>query len=320
MIIGFIKEQIEEENRVALTPQIAELLINQGFEIIMEQNAGKNAGFEDDSYLKKSVKIKPTANEVLSTGNIILKIWAPSKDEQLQLKNNQLIVADFSRCPNLNFHFNIIALEKIPRLSRAQNMDILSSQDNLSGYKAALLAGNITNHCIPMMITSAGTIPPLKVFIWGLGVAGLQAAATLKRLGAKVFASDIREETSSQAQSVGAEFIHPDSLTNYFPKFDIIICAAGRFPKSPTLINKKTYKNISSKTVILDISGNVDKEINSKNLFREYNIVSTIAHSASLLFAQNLYNLIQLIYNPYTQRLSINLQDELIKAIYKEHS
>ena len=105
MIIGIVKEQLAEENRIAITPQIAELLIKNGFKVIMEQNAGINAGFNDDSYLEKSAKIKPTANEVFSTSDIILKIWAPTKDEQLQLNNKQLVIADFSRCQNLNFQF-----------------------------------------------------------------------------------------------------------------------------------------------------------------------------------------------------------------------
>ena len=264
MIIGFIKEQTEEENRVAVTPQIAELMIKDGFDVIMEQNAGKNAGFDDNFYLEKTVKIKSNANDILSSCDILLKIWAPSKDEQLQLKNNQLIIADFSRCPNLNYHFNIIALEKIPRLSRAQNIDVLSSQDNLAGYKAALLAANQSNQCIPMMITAAGIIPPLKVFVWGLGVAGLQAAATFKRLGAKVFASDIREETALQAQSVGAEFIQPASVISNLSKFDIIVCCAGRYPKAPLLVDENIYKKISQKAIILDISGNVDKSLKKK--------------------------------------------------------
>ena len=317
MIIGITKEQIAAENRVAITPQIAEQLIKSGFSIIMEQNAGKNAGFDNDSYSAKSVAIKATAGEIFSSSDIILKIWAPTVDEQKYLKNFQLIIADFSRCQNSDFHFNTIALNKIPRLSRAQNIDILSSQDNLSGYKAALLACNQINRCVPMMITAAGTIPPLKVFIWGLGVAGLQAAATVKRLGAKVFATDIREETSLQAQSVGAEFIPSDSLKSNLPKFDIIICCAGRYPTAPILIDKNTYQKISTSAVVLDISGNIAQEIKSPNLLREYNLASTIANSASQLFAQNLYNLLQLIYNPDTQNLSINLQDELIQSIYK---
>ena len=320
MIIGIVKEEIAGENRVAITPQIAELLIKDGFEIIIEQNAGKNAGYDDDSYLKKSVKIKPTANEVLSASDIILKIWAPTKDEQLQLKNKQLVIADFSRCPNLNFHFNVIALEKIPRLSRAQNIDILSSQDNLAGYKAALLACNKTNRCVPMMITAAGIIPPLQVFVWGLGVAGLQAAATFKRLGAKVFAADLREETFLQAISVGAEFISPDAVTNSLPKFDIIICSAGRYPHAPILIDENTCKKISPATLIIDISGNVSQKTDSKNLLREYNLASQIAYSASQLFARNLYNLLLLIYDTNSQNLSINMQDKIIQSIYKEHS
>ena len=316
MIIGIIKEQTEGENRVAITPDIAQKLFQEGFKIYIEKNAGINAGFSNDSYLQKSAEIKQSATEVLNNCNILFKIWAPLEQEKNLIPDNTLIIANFSRCLTKSFNFSYFALEKMPRISRAQNMDILSSQDNLAGYKAALLACDRINRCTPMMITSAGTLPPINVFVFGLGVAGLQAAATAKRLGAKVFAFDIRPETQSQALSVGAQFVPENELSTQLAKSDIIICAAGRYPQAKILINTDNFSIIPDSSIVIDISGNVSPKIQTPTIIRAHNLPSQISNSASRFFAQNLYNFLHYICDSNTNKITLNLNDEIISATY----
>jgi NAD(P) transhydrogenase subunit alpha len=314
MLIGIIKETTPDENRVAITPQIVKNLTSVGIQIIIEKNAGINAGFSDDEFLLNGADICDSPQQSCHDCNILFKIWAPSAQECSWLANSPLVIADFRRADNFSCHtFRAFALNKIPRISRAQSMDILSSQNNLAGYKAALSAINSCNRCASMMITSAGTLPPLKILILGLGVAGLQAAATAKHLGAKVYASDIRHETKEHALSVGAFFL--DSISN-FSDYDIIITCAGTFPNAPILINPTIFNSIPKQTFLLDVSGNIDSSISAPNIHRKYNLPSQIANSASQLFAHNIYNFFCLIYNFPSQNLNLDFNDEIINATY----
>ena len=314
MLIGIIKETTPDENRVAITPEVVKKLTSNGIHITIEKNAGIKAGFSDDEYLLKGANLCDSPQQICHDCNVLFKIWAPSSQECSWLANSPLVIADFRRADNFSCHtFRAFALNKIPRTSRAQNMDILSSQNNLAGYKAALLAINSCSRCSPMMITSAGTLPPLKILIFGLGVAGLQAAATAKRLGAKVYVSDIRPETKEQALSVGAFFL--DSISDY-SDYDIIITCAGAFPDAPTIINSSIFASVPHQTFLLDISGNIDISISSPNIRREYNLPSQIANSASQLFANNIYNFFCFIYDFPSQNFNFNFQDEIINATY----
>ena len=314
MLIGVIKETTPGENRVAITPEIVEKLTSAGIQIIIEKNAGINSGFCDDEYILSGADICDSPQQICHDCNVLFKIWAPSAHECSWLANSPLIIADFRRTDNFSCHtFRAFALNKIPRISRAQSMDILSSQDNLAGYKAALLAINSYNRCAPMMITSAGTLPPLKILILGLGIAGLQAAATAKRLGAKVYTSDIRHETKEQASSIGAFFL--DSITD-FSDYNIIITCAGTFPNAPILITPAIFASISEQTFLLDICGNIDSSISAPNIYRGHNLPSKIANSASHLFANNIYNFFCLIYDFPSQNLNLNFNDEIINATY----
>ncbi len=314
MLIGVIKETAPDENRVAITPEIVEKLTSDGLQIIVEKNAGLAAGFFDQKYCLSGAEICDSPQQICHDCNVLFKIWAPSNQECSWLKKSPLVIADFRRTDNFFCRtFRAFALNQIPRISRAQSMDILSSQDNIAGYKAALLAINKSNRCAPMMITSAGTLPPLKVLILGLGVCGLQAAATAKRLGTKVYVSDIRPETKEQALSVGAVFI--DSPTDFFD-YDIIITCAGSFPRAPIIITPAKFAAISEQTVLVDVSGNIDFSISSPNIYRGYNLPSQTANSASRLFANNIYNFFRLIYDFPSQNFNLDFQDEIIKATY----
>lgn len=318
MIIGIIKEQTKNENRVAITPDIAKALSQEGHSVLIETNSGTKAGFSDDSYQQNSAILKNSAREICSSCNILLKIWAPLEQEKNLIPDTSIVIGDFSRCSEKTFNFSYFALEKMPRISKTQSMDILSSQDNLAGYKAALLACNNLNRCVPMMITSAGTLPPINVFIIGLGVAGLQAAATAKRLGARVFATDLREETAIQAASVGAQFVLQNDIKNQLSKSDIIICTAGRHPKAPILITPDDFTLIPDYCTIIDISNNISPQICSANIIKAHNLPSQIANSASRFFARNLYNFLHYICSSDTKKLSINLNDEIIRATYNQ--
>ena len=317
MLIGTVKEKYVGEKRIALTPDIAGRLVADGIEVCIEKNAGCGAGFDNESYARQGVKIENSAYKVYTSCNMIFKIWAPYGKEWHNLKHTPIILADFSRLRRLpDMPIRAFALNKIPRISRAQNMDILSSQSNLSGYKAAIAALDSINRIAPMMITAAGTLPPIKVLIWGLGVAGLQAAATFRRNGAKVFAADIRPETSEQAASVGAIFIPSEKVVERIAEFDIIITAAGNYRQAPLLITRETFASIPTHNLVMDISGNVEKKIVADNLIREYNGASALAHSASLLFAENLYRFFRLIYDFPSQNINVDFNDEIIKQTY----
>lgn len=317
MLIGVIKEKTTDEKRVAITPTVVKRLNSDGIHTVIEHNAGKKAGFSDEDYIEQGASIGDSPQEICNSCNMLFKIKAPLGEEWNWLTHQPIILADFSSSDTQPIPCRAFALEKIPRISKAQSIDILSSQNNLSGYKAVIVASNLSQHIMPMMITAAGTLPPLHVFIWGLGVAGLQAAATAKRLGAKVYVSDIRPETEEQATSVGAFFIPSDEILPRLSGFDIIITAAGSPDNAPILIDKSLYQNISKKTLLLDISGNVEKTIpTTDNLYRKYNLPSEVAHDASTLFANNIYNFFRLIYDFQAQDLNLDFNDEIISKTY----
>lgn len=315
MLIGVIKEKTKGEQRIAVTPEIAGRFVEAGIHVAVEAGAGAAAGFSDDEFVKKGAQTGGPA-QICQTCNMLFKIWAPLPEEWQNLTHMPVVLADFSRSLPPPVPFRAFALEKIPRISRAQNMDILSSQDNLAGYKAALTAVNSLNRSAPMMITAAGTLPPLTVLVWGLGVAGLQAAATAKRLGAKVFASDIRPETKEQAASVGAVFVSGDEALQKLSDFGLIITAAGSFGRAPVLLNKKQLALLSPQTLVFDVSGNVENSFSAPNLIRSYNTAAEIPNSASRLFANNLYNFFGLIYDFGSQNLNLDFKDEIIRETY----
>lgn len=322
MIIGIIKELSDYEQRVAATPESVAEFTAAGFKCLIEHNAGTAAGFADADYIKAGAAVAENAKAVAGNCDILPKIVAPLPSEWGAIKKNCVIIADFrdflpEQLPPES-RITCFALEKIPRISRAQNMDILSSQDNLAGYKAALLAANISKKDIPMMITAAGTLAAAKVMVVGIGVAGLQAIATAKRLGASVFASDIRPETKEQAESLGARFVDNADLSAKLPAMDIIITAAGSPPKAPALFDSHLLRRLNANCVVIDISGNFHDmdspqtlSDNGRTLVCYRKAAALLAHSASRLFAENVFNFISLLY-PQAADTDFNFADDII--------
>lgn len=213
MKLGVLKETKSRENRVALSPNVAKSLITKGYKIFIEDGAGTASSYSNEAYTNAGATISSTS-DIYNNSEVILRVNAPSDSEISLLKEGTIWISLLlhKSYPELIEKLaakkvTAISMDAIPRISRAQSMDVLSSQANLAGYKAVILGGNEMGRIFPLMMTAAGTITPAKVLIFGIGVAGLQAIATAKRLGAVVEATDVRPETKEQAESLGAKFI-----------------------------------------------------------------------------------------------------------------
>ena len=214
MRIVSVLENQKIEKRIAITPEIAKKYIALGLDVSLSEKYGEHLGFKDTAYKEVGVEIYKEENKVLSNADIIVQLGLLSDDNLLLLKENQTLVGVFS--PHINKekienlskkNINFFSLEMLPRITRAQSMDILSSQANLAGYKAVIESFANFEKAIPMMMTAAGTIPAAKVLVVGAGVAGLQAIATAKRMGAVVFATDVRMASKEQVESLGGKFL-----------------------------------------------------------------------------------------------------------------
>lgn len=331
MIIGITNETSPLETRVSATPENVKKYISKGFRVIVETNAGLYSNFDDNEYISAGGEIKKDISEILERSDILLKVSPPSIDELKHLKSSSIIIGNFQN-PVTNDILKQIksksltcfALEKLPRISKAQGFDILSSQDSLSGYQAVIKASELLNRSIPMMITSAGTLPPVKFLILGIGVAGLQAIATAKRLGAKVYAHDIRPETKEQAQSLGAIFT--ENINEIISQIDVVISSAFSFgKKAPILINKSAIKAMKKDTVLIDMAisngGNIEGskaceviDILGRKIYANSNLATQISQSASILYGNNLSNFIDYISLKPNQKLLIDKKNEIIKA------
>ncbi len=287
MRIGTIRESREGENRVALSPNVCKQLIKNGFECYIESNAGLNASFLDEAYLEAGAKICATASEVFQNADVLCKVNAPNDGEIAQLREGTALLSFVYHLVNQDFvtkinarKVSLFSMDAIPRISRAQSMDALSSQANLAGYKAVILAANESGKIFPMLMTAAGTITPAKVLIFGAGVAGLQAVGTAKRLGAVIEVTDIRPETKEEVESLGGKFISFDTgnevkieggyvkeagenvlqkqreiLKKHMAAADIVITTAlipGR--KAPMLVTEDMVKVMKTGSVIVDMA------------------------------------------------------------------
>lgn len=293
MIIGISKEIIEGENRVALTPDVAAKLIKKGFTVIMEEDAGLNAGFDNEEYIAAGVKIVPDPIELYKEAEIVLKVGRPITHpkydkSELELMRPGTILISFVyslHYPEIakkaaECKINLISMDAIPRTTIAQRMDALSSQANLAGYKSVILAANYLKKIFPLMMTASGTISPAKVVIMGAGVAGLSALGTAKRLGAVVEVSDIRPSAKEEVQSLGGKFIEvpvnenmqdekgyakeaseeflkkqKELISKHITESDIVITTA-LVPgrKSPILVTEEMVKNMKPGSVVLDMA------------------------------------------------------------------
>lgn len=364
MKIAVLKERQANEKRVAISPEIVKKLIAQGVEICIESDAGKNAGFPDSEYQKVGAKISSVLLEILADADIILKVQPSADEVELEfMKKNALIIGILSPYNNKNLlkkyaekNITSFSVELLPRITKAQVMDVLSSQSNLAGYMAVIKAANEYGGAFPMMMTAAGTVSPAKLMVMGAGVAGLQVIATAKRLGAIVSAFDVRSAAKEQVQSLGANFIEvpvvEDGSTSggyakemseeykakqkqlihdNLKKTDIVITTAlipGR--AAPILITKEMIKDMKPGSVIIDLAagsgGNcegvqADQVIinNDVKLVGFSNLASHIPQEASKLYSKNLFNIIDYISNKEFKEIKYDFDDEIVKACVLTH-
>lgn len=330
MILGVLTETKINERRVALSPEIVKLLVKKGFQVQVESGAGLGSNFADDDY--KSAGAQVVSKVEVFNSDVILKVNAPTMEEASQYKQQAVSISLLYAYtqPQLLEVLNArqitsFAMDAVPRISRAQKMDALSSQANLAGYKAVIMGANALGKIFPLMMTAAGTITPAKVLIFGAGVAGLQAIATAKRLGAVVEVSDVRPETKEQVESLGGRFLTVESTEEVkteggyakevSPEFlakqqqlikdkikdaDLVITTALVMGKrSPTLVTEEMVKSMKPGSVIVDMAvesgGNCElSELNQTvekhgvTIIGEANIPSLLPINASQLYATNL--------------------------------
>ena len=357
MRIVSILENQKVEKRIAITPDIAKKYIALGFKISIVEKYGEHLGFKDSDYKELGVEISTNISKILNSADIIIQLGLLSDENISNLKENQTLVGVFNpyvnkeKIENLSKkNINIFSLEMLPRITRAQSMDILSSQANLAGYKAVLESFANFEKAIPMMMTAAGTIPAAKVLVVGAGVAGLQAIATAKRMGAVVFATDVRMASKEQVESLGGKFLTVDGSENLeteggyakeasddfkkkqeellaetLKKIDIVICTAlipGK--KAPLIIKENMIANMKSGSIIYDLAaiqgGNsafteVDKIVVKEGvkIMGEKNILNKLPVSASNLYSKNVLNFVTNLYDKENKKVNINLEDEIIK-------
>ena len=361
MIIGSVSENKDVEKRISITPDLVKKYISLGFKVLIEQNYGEHLGFSNEDYKKEGCEIEEKKS-VLEKSDIILQLNLPEESSLSLIKEKKLLIGVFNPYQNneklmslSKKNINIFSLELLPRITRAQSMDILSSQANLAGYKAVIDSFAIFQKAVPMMMTAAGTIPAARVLVVGAGVAGLQAIATAKRMGAIVFATDVRIASKEQVESLGGKFLtvegsenletkggyakeasdefkkkQEELLAETLKKINIVICTAlipGK--KAPLIIKDKMIDNMQTGSVIYDLAavqgGNtaytkVDEIIdkNGVKIMGETNILNKLPTSASSLYAKNVFNFVSNLYDKENKKININLEDEIIaKTIIK---
>ena len=353
----FIPKEDSNELRTAISPEIVKKLSGSGHEIFVESNAGSGSNFDDEIFIEAGAKIY-TDNAQLNTADFIFRVNAPSEDEIALYKENSILIASLNPYNNSEIIKKLetqktisFAMELMPRITRAQSMDVLSSQSNLAGYQAVIEASHIFNKAMPMMMTAAGTIAPAKVMVFGAGVAGLQAIATAKRLGAIVSATDVRMAAKEQVESLGGKFVMVETeedqdaetsggyakemseefkvkqaelISKTISSQDIVICTAlipGK--KAPTLITEEHVKSMKPGSVIIDLAaengGNcVSTEVGETavvdgvSIYGASNITSSISQDASALYSKNLFNFFNLLVNQESNQVDIDWEDEIV--------
>ncbi len=367
MMIGVLKETLAGEFRVAASPETVKKYIGLGLEVCVEAGAGAGSHISDKEYTDAGATVVKSAGDVVKKSDIVLKVQLPEKvkSELGHMKEGASFISLMNPLENKDsikqlagLGVSAFAMELMPRISRAQSMDVLSSQSNLAGYRAVIDAVAEYGRAVPMMMTAAGTVKPAKVLVLGAGVAGLQAIATAKRLGAVVSAFDVRPAVKEQVQSLGATFVEvpaesadaetkggyaKEMSADYQRKQrelihetlktqDIVICTAlipGK--QAPELVTEAMVKDMKSGSVIVDLAvasgGNCRLSERGKivvkhgvKLVGHDNMPSRLAADASLLYARNLFNFIALLYSKESKKVNINLEDEIIKGCMVTHA
>ena len=356
MRLGSILENQKFEKRIAITPDVIKKYLSLGFEILLSKNYGVHLGFKDEDYLNQGAKISQDETDIINSSDVIVQLGLMSEEKINLLREKQTLIGVLNPYSNkskleslVEKKIHTFSLELLPRITRAQSMDVLSSQANLAGYKAVIESFANFQKAIPMMMTAAGTVPAAKVLVVGAGVAGLQAIATAKRMGAIVFATDVRMASKEQVESLGGKFLtveagenleteggyakeaseefkkkQEDLLSETLKKIDIVICTA-LIPgtKAPLIIKENMINNMQSGSVIYDLAaiqgGNtafteVDKVVEKNNvkILGESNILNKLPVSASSLYAKNMFNFVSNLFDKENKKLNINLEDEII--------
>jgi len=359
MKIAIPKERRAGEARVAASPDTVKKYVQMGFEVVVETGAGEGASIADSLFQEAGATIATDTAAVFGA-DVVLKVQRPTDEEIAQLKEGAVLIASLSALTNKDMvqklaerKVTAFAMELVPRITRAQSMDILSSQANLAGYKAVLDAVHEFKRAVPMMMTAAGTIAPARFLVLGAGVAGLQAIATAKRLGGVVYAFDVRPAVKEQVESLGGKFVEVDpeatkdaetaggyakemnedykrkqaaKIAEVLAKTDIAICTALIPGKpAPVLITEDMVKTMRPGSVIVDLAveagGNcplseLDRVVvkHGVTLVGYGNVPSRLAVDASTLFAKNLLNFISPLVNKENKTLSFNWDDEILKG------
>ncbi len=358
VVVTVVRETVAGERRVALTPDMAKKLKARGASVAIEHDAGNSAGFADATYV--DTEVHANANEALAAADVLLTVQPPSVEQIGKLKPGAVTIGNLQ--PHLepariaalrDGKITSFAMELLPRTTRAQAMDVLSSQAGVSGYKAVLIAAVAAPKFFPMLTTAAGTIRPSKVLVVGAGVAGLQAIATARRLGAQVEGFDVRPETREQIESLGAKFLdlgvsaagsggyareltaeereqQQVALANHLKGIDVVITTAavpGR--KAPRIISSAMVAGMKNGAVIVDIAadsgGNCELSVANETVVSENgvsvigtsNLPATAPIHASEMYARNLYNFLELSLNDGT--LTLDWDDELIAQTCVTH-
>ena len=352
-----VAREIDPEPRVAATPDTVKKLAALGAEVVVEQGAGLKSGVLDTDYSAAGATVSQNA---VSDADVVLKVRRPANGEAATYKRGALVIAimdpygnDAALAELAKAGVTTFAMELMPRITRAQSMDVLSSQANLAGYRAVIDGAADYGRALPMMMTAAGTVPATKVFVMGAGVAGLQAIATARRLGAIVTATDVRPAAKEQVESLGAKFIAVEDeefkqaetaagyakemskdyqakqaalVAEHIKKQDIVITTAlipGR--PAPRLISAAMVQSMRPGSVIVDLAvergGNVEgvqpdavTDVNGVKIVGYRNVPGRLAASASSLYARNLLNFVELLIDKKTKTLAVNWDDEIVKA------
>jgi NAD(P) transhydrogenase subunit alpha len=363
MKIGFLKERRPDEARVAASPDTVKRLVARGVDVLVEAGAGERARFSDQSFAEAGAQLVDETKALYRDADILLKVRRPLAagegqiDEMALLRPGQVLVgmldpyqhpeqvAAYAEAGVIAF-----ALELLPRTTRAQAMDVLSSQANLAGYRAVIDGLAEFDRVMPMLMTAAGTIPPAKVFVIGAGVAGLQAIATARRLGAVVSATDIRPAAKEEIESLGAKFVgvvkaeaataggyakelsdedrkqQAEMVAQHLKSQDLVITTAqipGR--PAPRLVSRAMIESMRPGSVVVDLAvesgGNVEGsevgkvvDLNGVKIVGHANMPARLAPATSALYARNLLNFVDLLIDPETKKLVINESDDLIKG------
>ena len=341
MIIGSIKEDLSLEKRVSLTPESAKNIISLGLKVCVEKDYALHLGLNDKDYTDVGVIIKNSQNDVLQSSNLLTKVNCPTDSEIEKIKENTILIGMMNPSKNQNLiskilkkKINLFSLELLPRITRAQSMDVLSSQSNLAGYRSVIDSIFEFEKAVPMMMTAAGTVPAAKILVIGAGVAGLQAIATAKRLGAIVSATDVRAASKEQVESLGGKFLEVEGskdmetsggyaketsddykkkqaemMQSALKKNDIVICTALIPGKpAPKILSEELVKMMKPGSIIYDLAAEQGGNsafsepgkiniVNGIKIIGVKNLMNRLPLTASNLYAKNLFSFIRNLYS-----------------------